>query len=197
MNTQNMFRKATVAALALGILTPSCIQIPSLSGESGTVAQGTALGATGGAAVGALAGMAIGGNADSAKKGAAIGGIIGAIAGYAWSKSSVKKKQAYANNQQYVQANNTQLANRIAQTQQYNQQLTQQATLLRQQGQQLSQQQVSQLSNGISLINQDLANAQEARKVATGAQLTELNQNIANLTQQKSVMESLISSLAQ
>lgn len=192
MNTQHIFRTTTVAALALGILTPSCIQIP-MSENTKTVAKGTMLGATGGAAVGALAGMAIGGDEASTKKGAAIGTIVGALVGYVWSKSSVKKKQAYATNQQYVQANNSQLVNRINQLKQYNSMLSQQQS----QGTKLNAQQLTQIKNGLSLINNDLSTAQEASKLATGTQLAELTQNIAGLNQQKSILEGFLSSLAQ
>lgn len=189
---QNTYiRKATVATLALGVLsTTSC---SSMSDGTKTRAQGTAMGMLSGAALGALSGLIIGGNTKSVITGLAVGAAAGAIAGFAWGDSVVKQKEAYASMEQYVSDNNRQLSNRIAQTKQYNKKLQNQVAALKKEGKSLDQQQKANAQKGIALINQDLATAQDAKKEAHGDDLAELNSKINELNKEKAVLAELAS----
>lgn len=186
----NNIRKPLVPILALGVLfaNTSC---SSTSDGTTTQIQGTALGTLGGAAVGALAGLAIGGNTKSVVTGLAVGAAAGALSGFVWGNSVVKQKEAYASTEQYIQANNTQLDNRINQTRQYNQNLSKQVASLKAQNKKLSQREKANVQKGISLINQDLATARIAKQDASGSELAELNRKIDALNNEKDVLAKL------
>lgn len=190
MKKQYSLRKAMVPVLALGILSANT-SCSSMSDGTTTQVQGTALGTLGGAAVGALAGLAIGGNTKSVITGLAVGAAAGAVAGFVWGNSVVKQKKAYATTEQYVQANNAQLSNRINQTRQYNQKLSKQVASLKAQNKKLSQQEKKNAQQGIAYINQDITTARDAMKDATGSERAELSSKINTLNEEKAMMARL------
>lgn len=185
-------RTLAAGAVALGLL-PATTSCSSTSDSTMTQIQGTTLGALGGAAVGAVAGLAIGGDTQSVVTGLAVGAAAGALAGFAWGTSVVKQKQAYASMEQYVSDNNRQLSNRITQTRQYNQKLQKQITSLKGDKSKLDQKSRANAQKGLTLINQDLATAQDAKKEASGADLIELNNKINELNKEKAVLTELAS----
>jgi hypothetical protein len=97
----NKFVKALVVALVILSLLPGCA---TMSDQTRTKAEGTGVGAV----VGGLIGYAVGGG-----RGAAIGAAVGAGAGFLVGNEIAKRKQAYANNEDFLDAE-------IANTQEYN-----------------------------------------------------------------------------
>lgn len=200
MNKKIYRYQATAAALVLGVFTTSC---SSMSDETQTRTQGTTAGVLIGAGLGALAGLAIGGNTESVLTGLSVGAAAGAAAGFVWGDSIVKQKRAYATTEQYVNANNQQLANRINQTKQYNQQLRNQVNSLNAQNKQLSAAKQAEAKakikanarEGITAIDQDIANAKAARADATGNELAKLDNNIAALQKEKASLTSELAKL--
>lgn len=179
--------QTTAALLALSMLTTSCSS--SEGGSSFSQVQ-TAVASGVGAALGAAAGAVIaksrGSNAKDTQQailaGMAIGTAAAAIINFAWQKTIVKPRQEYATTAQYVSANNAQLTARIGQAREFNKNL---------QNKKLTPAEKNSVSSGIAVIKQDLTTAESARKEASGDALAELNQKIAELKQEKSIMEKL------
>ena len=91
---------AAVLATAL-VLTGACANIAN--DRTRTQTEGTLGGAGIGAVLGAALGAALGGR-DGALKGAAIGAGVGAIAGLAYGTSVANKKEAYATEEEWLEA---------------------------------------------------------------------------------------------
>ncbi len=190
MNKKTLFHNATAAIVMTSMMTgvTSC---SSMSDKTKTRTQGTVMGTLGGAALGALAGLATGGDKKAVITGLVVGAAAGALTGFAWGESIVKQKEAYASTEEYVRDNNKQLDNRIAETKKYNQKLSQEVSKLRSEGKSLSAQERDNAKQGIALIQKDIDTAKQAKQDAQGADLAELNQKIANLDKEKSVLAEL------
>ena len=150
-------------------------------------------GAAGGAAIGALLGNLIGGDTAGTLIGAGIGAAVGLIGGYVWNESMVRERAAYSSSQAYIQANQKQLDNRIAQAQKANRKTTNQVASIQQNKQKISakdkQKETQVMTQNINLMEKDIQTAKKASKEASGAELQELRSKINTLSAEKKQME--------
>lgn len=166
-----------------------------------TQVQGTSLGTGVGAAVGAGVGALVG-DEDRGKAiaiGAGVGALIGGLAGYAWSQSVVKKKSEYASTEDYIEANIDQLDDRIDDAETMNNRLARQIANLKEDGEKISasdyQSIKKSVNEGKKLIDKDLSNANKALSSAKGEEKKELQEKIAELKKQRSLLISQSSQL--
>jgi len=89
-------KRALAAGVVLALTLTGCDTMPTMSDQNRTKAEGAGVGAL----VGAAVGYAVGGDA----KGAAIGAAIGGAAGFALGNEVAKRKQQYANEEAFLEA---------------------------------------------------------------------------------------------
>ena len=209
MNTQskNKMRQAVTMLLGTGVLLSSLNSCSGLSDSTLTMLQGTGIGAAGGAAagtgIGAAAAALAGGNSKDVKKGMIIGAIAGAVVGGVignrWGASVVKKKETYANVEQYINANIEQMNTRIAEASKLNNSLSKQIASIQKSGQKMDQSEKSRLVQTLrtnqGLIRTDIRTAQTALKdpEATGAQRAKLQAKVNSLQAQYDALTQNIS----
>lgn len=140
-----------------------------MSDRDKTVAQGTAIGATGGAvaggglfyAIGKIFGLSDRQSAALAGAGAVVGGALGANWGRGWGESVVKKKESYAKTEDYLNANIRQSNNRIKALNSANKMLSSQIQSLKTQRAQLArvqdQAQKKAFNNSIAVATREIA----------------------------------------
>ena len=210
MNTQskNKMRQAVTMLLGTGVLLSSLNSCSGLSDSTLTMLQGTGIGAAGGAAagtgIGAAAAALAGGNSKDVKKGMIIGAIAGAVVGGVignrWGASVVKKKETYANVEQYINANIEQMDTRIGQANELNESLKKQIASLKEQKQKLDASSLAKLQNDvkekISLMDTDISNATEAKQDAKGEEAKRLRQQLNDLRNIRGSITSRMNELA-
>lgn len=182
------YKKSISVVLAAGM-----VAMPLSSCSNATGGQMMAGGAAGGAAIGALLGNLIGGDTAGTLIGAGIGAAVGLIGGYVWNESMVRERAAYSSSQAYIQANQKQLDNRIAQAQKANRKTTNQVASIQQNKQKISakdkQKETQVMTQNINLMEKDIQTAKKASKEASGAELQELRSKINTLSAEKKQME--------
>ncbi len=177
---------AVVALSFAGVSTPSC---GNMSDSALAMFQGTSLGALGGGAAGAGIG-AIAGGKDGVWIGAIAGSVLGAVAGNIWSRSVVKKKNQYAQVEDYFEANIDQLDDRIADAKKASKDLDKQIASLKP-GSTMSKSERNayqkKFNQNIALIDADLAAARTAtrQKEISSSDAAKLKERISTLTSYK------------
>ncbi len=204
MNTY--FKKITTWGLCLSTLTlSSCskltdhqrveIEATSISTLGGT-AVGAALGVAAGHVVGKMAGF------DEKKSrliGGVIGGVVGFIQGYkfgqAWTKSIIRKKEAYASNEAYLEANIDQLEYRNKETiRQINMITGLMNSITTKTRAKFSKKEARAIRDyaraGVKLIDQDLATARKIKsKEVKPEEMAKLKAEIAKLSKQRKALQ--------
>lgn len=185
-STRSLPSKCLTCLMASSILLSSCA---SMNDRDKTVTQGTAIGATGGAvatggifyAIGKIFGLSDRQSAVLATSGAVLGGVLGAQWGRGWGESVVKKKEAYARTEDYLNANINQTNSRVKTLNSANKMLSGQIQSLKNQRAQLvksqDQAQKKAFNNSIAkttaeiaarekLVNKDISNGLAAIRIA-------------------------------
>jgi uncharacterized protein YcfJ len=93
-------KRVLILAMVMALAPAGCASTPD--GQR-TQAEGTGVGALGGAALGAIIG-ALAGGGDGAAKGAAIGAVVGGGAGYIYGTHVAQQKQKYATTEDWLNA---------------------------------------------------------------------------------------------
>ena len=204
---KNTTRKVAVLLLGAGVSLSSLNSCSNLSDSALTMLQGTGIGAVGGAAagtgIGAAAASLSGGDSKDVKKamviGAVAGAVVGGVIGNRWGASVVKKKEAYANVEQYINANIKQMDTRIAQASKLNNSLNKQIASIQKSGQKLASADKAKLKKTLSanmgLIQTDINNATAAMKDSetTSKQREQLRAKVAALESQRKALGATIS----
>lgn len=187
---RNFAERTGVTALCVALMAGSLNSCRSMSDSTATLAGGTGLGALAGGAVGTGIGALVGGK-DRGKAmaiGAIAGAVVGGIIGNRWGASVVKKKEAYASTEQYIQANIEQMDTRIAQASKLQTSLKNQIASLKQQKSTLALADYNKIRTDIArknaYISTDIENATLAMndKESTETQREKLRAQIAQLT---------------
>ena len=140
--------------------------------------------------MGALAGQAIGGDTKSTVIGAAIGGSIGAIAGWFWGDYVVQQKKEYASVEEQIRHSNQVMDKLIAQTKSRNAELAQSIANLKKEKRNLassdvktkSQKMTREVDKRISILNEEVTLARKAADNASGNQKIALRGKISTLS---------------
>ncbi len=196
----------TISFLCLSILLSGCA---SMSDSSTTRAQGAGFGAAIGAGLGAIVGAATG----DTEKGALIGAAVGGVAGLAYGDHVAKKKEKYANQEDYLNACIAEADKRHRATKVYNDKIRNEIAALETQLQEAetlaasqqsnadqlktlrntlaksieqSQQMMTQVTDEITIQREVLANESGS---GSSDRLEALNQEIAKLEEQKAQLE--------
>lgn len=185
-SSRSLPSKSLTCLIASSILLSSCA---SMNDRDKTVAQGTAIGATGGAvagggifyAIGKIFGLSDRQSAALATSGAVLGGVLGAQWGKGWGESVVKKKEAYARTEDYLNANINQANSRIKALNSANKRLSGEIQSLKNQRAQLAKSQdqaqkktfnnsiakaTAEIANKEKLVRKDISNGLAAIRVA-------------------------------
>ena len=190
MNNKHYFKKAFVLLMEASVLISGVSSCANMSDTTTTYAQATGIGAAGGAGMGALAGQAIGGDTKSPVPGAAIGGVIGAIAGWFWGDSVVQQKKEYASVEEQIRHSNQVMDKLITQTKARNAELAQVIADLKKENKNIassdvktkSQKMTREVDKRISILNEEVTLARKAAHNASGNQKIALRGKISTLS---------------